>query len=360
MSNSSLEVQLEPVKALTAKADLSIVNLEAPLTTHDEPISKTGPVLKNHPNTAVWMKNSGFDIVTLANNHILDFGEKGIRDTFQVLDQSDIAYVGAGATFSLAERPKYIQRNGLKLAVINIAENEWSTTHGNVHGANPVDPVSNYNVIKAAKSQADFVLVIHHGGHEMYSYPSPRLKRLLRFYVDTGASAVINHHPHCISGYEVYQDAPIFYSIGNFLFPSLSTNNSIWHEGMGVYLTFNKRGKVSFEFFLFNQFIDNLIFEVLVEDLSNARLKALSEQNEVIQNDRLLQVFFEQWVKKHTKQYSAYLEPHPNRYLQALQNRKWIPSLWSARKKKLLLNLIRCESHRDILIALLSKQKEKN
>ena len=106
-------------------------------------------------------------------------------------------------------------KGDVNIAVLNFAENEWSTASSDKPGANPINPISNFNSINITKESVDIVIVITHGGHEMYRLPSPRMKELYRFYIDAGADIVINHHTHCTSGYEKYNGKFIFYSIGN-------------------------------------------------------------------------------------------------------------------------------------------------
>ena len=106
--------------------------------------------------------------------------------------------------------------------------------------------MSVFNQIQEAKSKADFIVVVAHGGHEHYNLPSPRMKKWYRFFVDAGASAVVTHHTHIISGYEVYKDAPIFYSLGNFLFDWEGERNKPWNKSMIIRLHFEKAKPVTF------------------------------------------------------------------------------------------------------------------
>jgi poly-gamma-glutamate synthesis protein (capsule biosynthesis protein) len=244
--------------------------------------------------------------------------------------------------------------NGIKIAFLNFAENEWSTTFGDKAGANPIDPVLNYNQIVEAKSIADKVIVICHGGHEMYNLPSPRMKKLFRFYVDSGADAIVNHHTHVMSGYEVYKGAPIFYSLGNFLFDSPHQRKAKWNKGMSLVLEISEKS-ISFKIYTFSQ-CDNAPVLILHKGITAQEVvKEIELLNLTIADDTLLEKSFNKYVKENIKQYSYYIEPHGNRYLNALRNRNLFPSLWSKQKKLYLLNLIRCESHRDVLLSMLSK-----
>ena len=117
----------------------------------------------------------------------------------------------------------------ITIAIINFCENEWSIAEEDSAGANPMDFIDNANQIREAKAVHDKVIV--HGGHEYYNLPSPRMQKQFRFYADQGADIVIGHHTHCISGNEVYNGVPIYYSLGNFLFTKNNTNED-WYTGL--------------------------------------------------------------------------------------------------------------------------------
>ncbi|WP_163381066.1 CapA family protein [Cyclobacterium sp. SYSU L10401] len=337
------------------KADLAIVNLESPLTQSTIPIAKSGPSLKASSETANFLVKAGFDLATLANNHIMDFGVRGLNDTFDSLIENNLAFVGAGCSDTTAGEPYFTQSKERTLAVLNFCENEWSTTYGQNPGANPLDPIQNYHQIKSVKEESDFVLVIVHGGHEHYQLPSPRLKKLYRFYAEAGADAVVGHHSHCISGYESYGGVPIFYSLGNFLFFKDGCLNQPWNKGLMLHLKFSEAG-CDFDWTHFNQMNQNFTVEavsIAESDLRNHYLLAL---NEIIQSGERLNEAYQEWLKKRYRTYRAFLEPHSCHFLNFLQNRNLLPSLWSREKRLYLQNLIRCEAHRDVVLNLLEDE----
>jgi poly-gamma-glutamate synthesis protein (capsule biosynthesis protein) len=334
------------------QADFTFTNLECPITNFQTPIKKTGPALKTNSSALDFLNSAGIKYVTLANNHILDYGNRGLDDTLQSLKVKKINYLGAGANFYEASKPMIIEKNGLKIAILNFAENEWSTTFYNAPGASPIHPVRNYKSIQNAKKIADRVVIISHGGHEMYKYPSPRMKELFRFYVDAGADAVLNHHTHCTSGYEIYNKAPIFYSLGNFLFDNNTATNNIWNEGMAVNLKISKES-ISFKIIHFNQANDNAILEICNEEETTDRINKIEKINAIIQDDSMLSDEFNLWIQSQKKMFNAFIEPRSIPFLTALQSRKILPSLWNKRKKMFLLNLIKCEAHQDILVSIL-------
>lgn len=355
-TNDIVEELLADFTNLLNDADIAITNLECPLSLQSlKPLPKTGPNLIGNPSALDFLKTAGFNLITLANNHILDYGAAGLKDTIHHLEERALDYCGAGKNEQAASKVKFIKGNGITVAFVCIAENEWASAKLEEAGANGLDPVKNYELIVSARSQADFVFVISHGGHEHYSLPSPRMKRLFRFFIDIGADAVINHHPHCISGYEEYKGNPIYYSLGNFLFDAQDKRHTIWNTGMAVQLTVDKNG-LEHTFFTYEQ----------CNEMATLRLHDAQEQlqvsdkidrfNQIIQDDDRLKESFEAYVLKMSRLYKIYVEPFSNRYLRLLQSMGLMPYLLRPKKKRLLLNLSRCESHRDILHEILERQ----
>jgi len=336
-------------------SDLAITNLECPITPSKKGIGKTGPNLKGDEQAVDFLSHAGFSLCTLANNHILDYGEQGLRDTFKVLKNKEISNVGAGENKKEAAIPYIFEKEGLKIGILNVAENEWSTTHNDQPGANPIDPVHVYRSITSLKSQVDHTILITHGGHEMYPLPSPRMVSWFRGFIDMGADAVINHHTHCISGHEEYKGKPIFYSLGNFLFDNPNERNSIWNQGMAVQLTISKK-KLNFSRLYFEQCNDEANLKLLDLNGHSALYQSIQKINNTIAQPDQLQTAFEEYVTKKKNLYNAYLEPYSNKYLIALRNRGLFPSLWRRRKKLLLENIMRCEAHRDVLLQLLQNE----
>ncbi len=333
-------------------ADLAVTNLEAPLIEHGKPRAKTGPAIKSKPECIASLSFAGFNLLTLANNHIMDYGEEGLNSTLDACKKHGLAFVGVGQNLEEAKAPYVTEIQGIRLAILNIAENEFGTTQGTRPGASPLNPVQNFRDIQEAKAQADCVIVITHGGHETYPLPSPRMKATFRFFVDAGADVVINHHTHCASGYEVYQDKPIFYSLGNFVFDWPKPKNADWYEGYAVKLRISRK-ELDFEIIPYTQNKQQVgVYKQQGKQAEHFHQRLL-ELNKTIADDKALQQAFEAYCKKVSCMYNAYLEPHSNYWVHALQTRKWLPSFLNTRKRLLLLNLTRCEAHRDVLLEIL-------
>lgn len=217
-------------------ADFAVVNLECPLTDHPQPIVKSGPHLWGPPEAVSGIRTAGFGAVSLANNHILDAGPAALIETLRVCREAGLECVGAGENHAAATTPLMTRVGNLRLSVLAVCENEFSTTDGPGPGAWPLDVVENALRIKKASEESDFVLVLVHGGVELYPLPRPRLQKTCRFFVEMGADAVVCHHTHVVSGYEFYKGRPILYGLGNLLFDDHAGADEAWLTGCMVKL----------------------------------------------------------------------------------------------------------------------------
>ncbi len=334
-------------------SDLAIVDLEAPLVLGGTKRPKTGPHLMADPMSAKVLAEAGVGLVAMANNHIMDYGDAGLAETMSTCHKAGLATTGVGSTLAEARIPYSSTINGRTVAIVNVAENEWSNTHGNVPGANPVDPVMNAEDVRRAKSTHDTVVVVYHGGNEHYQLPSPRLKSLFRFYADAGASAVIAHHTHVVSGFEVHNGVPIFYGLGNLLFDWPGKRNDQWNLGIAVRLIVSE--KVAFDIIPFRQCDSEPGIRVLEGAEKDSVLSHISQLNSVIADDTRLELEFKRYCDEKSMIYNLYLEPYQSRVMLFLRKRGLLPGFFSSAKRRLYLNIIRCEAHRDVLLHALKK-----
>ena len=184
--------------SLLAGADFRVFNLEAPLTDEEHPIAKCGPNLRIPTDTAPGLKAIGVDLVTIANNHILDQGEQGILSTISTLRSCGIACIGAGLTPQEAAKPYILEKDGMRVGFYPCAEHEFSIVTEKSAGANPFDPLWSLDHIQELKAQCDYVIVLYHGGKEEYRYPSPELQKVGRRIAEKGADLVLCQHSHSI------------------------------------------------------------------------------------------------------------------------------------------------------------------
>lgn len=338
---------------IVAQCDYSIVNFECPVRTSDGGgIKKAGPALKCSEKAVNALSFVGFKCVTLANNHFYDQGEEGVTETIEILSKAGIAHVGGGRNLPEASETFYQKINEKKLAIINCCEHEFSIATENSGGSNPLNPLGQYKAICEAKQKADYVIVIVHGGIEHYQYPSLRMVETYRFFIDAGADAVINHHQHCFSGYEVYNGKPIYYGLGNFCFDWPERNTSLWEEGFMVQLVFDDKG-VSSNLFPYNQNGQDVGIFLKEGESYNEWKNRFDEISNEIANEQRLKERYDALLKKTERKFSMYLTPYTNRWALSLYMRHLLPRLMPKQRLRELLNLVRCESHRDRFINML-------
>lgn len=350
------EIFPNEIRDIIEFADFSFVNFESPIVEETyKPIQKCGPNLSCTCEAAEAVKYAGFTGVTMANNHILDFWEEGLRKSVEYCKAQGLDVVGVGDNLSDAEGILYLEKDGKNLAVINCCEHEFSIATETEAGANPLNPVRQYYSIQEAKKKADYVLVIVHGGHELYQLPSVRMQETYRFLIDAGADAVVNHHQHCYSGYETYKGKPIFYGLGNFCFDiEPIKDNTIWNYGYMVEIVFSET--VTFKLHPYNQYGKNAKVELV--DLSFFERK-IFELNSIIANCEKLKKENEEYYEKNIEYEEFMLEPYSGRVMTKLFDMGLLPSLIKDKKKTFILNHIMCESHRDKLVFALKYNHRK-
>lgn len=347
------ESVLGDITKYTELADYSIANLECPVTYGGE-----RPIIKHGPNLCCTSKGidalqwAGFNSVTLANNHFYDFGDKGVINTIKACEDRNLDTVGGGNNIKESSTVLYKQIQNKTLAVINCCEHEFSIATETSGGSNPLNPIQQCYAIQAARKKADYVLVIVHGGHEMFQLPNLRMQETYRFFIDNGADAVVNHHQHCFSGFETYKEKPIFYGLGNFCFDEKGNTGGIWNEGFFVILSFSDT--ICFDIYPYIQCDKNPKVELLQLDSFD---KKLEELNKIIQDKCLLQENIIKYYQSCYKQSSFIFEPLMNRLYNSLRYRGLLPSFVSNNRKILASNFIGCESHRDKLLYYLNSYK---
>ena len=347
---------LADVKTVNAAYDYRVLNLETPIVTGSaEKIEKVGPYMRCDEKVADYLRYGLFDGVTLANNHIRDYGDQGVSDTLRVLDEKGIDHVGGGRDIEEASRVMYKEIGGERLAIINCTENEFSIATKSSGGANPLNPIQQYYAIREARAKADYVVVITHGGIEKYELPTPRMKETFRFFVDAGADVVVNHHQHCYSGYEVYKEKPIFYGLGNFCFDLPHYRNCEWNRGFMVGLVLDK-GSVSFETFPYIQSDEKPGVVMLDKKGKEDFEKDIKRINTVIADDKALEEARMKLVRKSSGYYSILLTPYSGKWTKGLCAKGFLPIYYPRKKWVELLNKMRCESHRDNFISFINEK----
>jgi poly-gamma-glutamate synthesis protein (capsule biosynthesis protein) len=332
--------------------DFSILNLEGPLTCSNTPIQKSGPALRINPEWTEKIKLAGFNVVSLANNHIMDMGEKGLFDTYENCRRAELMTVGAGKNLEYARKSLILEKKGIKIGILSFAEHEFSIANDTKPGANPLDPINNFKDIQNLSSQVDKVFVIFHGGNEYFPYPRPGLVKLCRFYVDAGADAVICHHSHTTSGFEMFKNSPIFYGIGNFFFPKKTDEITDWNFGFMVSFEISEQDSLTFNLVPF--YFDQKKIFILDKYSKDKFIKEIKLKSDILKdNEKLIQQWQNFCDSKHD-QYIYNLLSY-TRYDRLLFRLKIIKPKNFKNKILALNNYFLCESHQETISNLLSK-----
>lgn len=206
-----------------SQADIFMVNQEFPFSSRGEQAPDKQYTFRLPPEKVSIFQEMGIDIVTLANNHALDFGTDALLDTCAVLDSAGIRRVGAGS-LEEAQAWETIEVKGKRIAFLGVTRvipvAEWAATAYNPGMFSTYDPSRALEQIQAAKEENDYVVVYVHWGIEREEYPEEYEKTMGRQYIDAGADLVIGSHPHVLQGIEYYKEKPIVYSLGNLVFGS--------------------------------------------------------------------------------------------------------------------------------------------
>lgn len=339
----------DELTSLLEKADFRIFNLEVPLVNSKNPIEKCGPNLIAGTDSVALFSKLNIDLFTLANNHIMDQGSQGLKSTCEILDKSQIAYVGVGENKKEASKPFIFGNEENRVGVYACVEHEFSSAEEKQPGANPFDQLESFDHVSSLKEQCDFVIVLYHGGKENYRYPSPDLQRKCRRFVDKGADLVVCQHSHCIGCEEKYLNGTIVYGQGNFLFDNCEIDE--WQTSLLIEID---DGNITY--IPLKKHKDKVRIAVPVE--SAEILKEFESRSEEIKNSQLIEDKYKEFASNMLYEYLWVLSGANNskilriinklsgyRFYRFYLDRKYtLPSILS------MLNYFECEAHREVII----------
>lgn len=208
------------LSSLLQENDFNFANLESPFSGKDT-FNPSPSMVFNAPRPNIkGLVTNKFEILSIANNHALDQGAKGLSFTRTYLAQNDIKAIGAGNNLDQAWKPEVVEANGIKIGFIAAS---YASINDNGKSVNKLvarieDLGKLKSAIIAAKKQSDWVVVSMHAGTEYKTKPNASQIKFARAAIDFGADMVIGHHPHWVETIEKYKDKYIFYSLGNFIF----------------------------------------------------------------------------------------------------------------------------------------------
>lgn len=203
-------------------ADITVVNEEFPFGTTGTKAEDKQFTFRVNPSYITVLQEMGVDAVTLANNHVLDFGEEALLETMETLDSAGILYAGAGDSVERAKQVQKMEVNGKTYGMLAasrvIPVTSWNVENHTLGVFCTYDATALVKEIQQAKKKCDYLAVYVHWGVERNNQPEDYQRNLAKQYIDAGADVVIGSHPHVLQGIEFYQGKPIFYSLGNFIF----------------------------------------------------------------------------------------------------------------------------------------------
>jgi len=260
------------VRDVLKKADAVFANLETPITA-GAPVLTGSFSFRSDPGVEKGMKNAGISVVSLANNHTMNKGATGLRDTIKYLDKAKIAHVGAGATLADATKPATLTLKGVKFAFLayndsDVVPASYGATVKRAGNA-LMDIPTMKDAVKAAKKKADVVIVSMHSGIEYTPTPNKRQTAFAHAAIDAGAELVIGHHPHVVQTVEKYKGKWIMYSLGNFVFDQMWSQDT--RRGMIAKIRFTGSKVTGIEY-----------SPVLIEDYSQPRILTGKDADAVI------------------------------------------------------------------------------
>ncbi|PJC47663.1 MAG: capsular biosynthesis protein [Parcubacteria group bacterium CG_4_9_14_0_2_um_filter_35_11] len=247
-------------------ADITFGNLECPIIAGRD-IQTGQMIFRADPQAVEGLKYAGFDVLSLANNHFPNFGEKGIKDTFLYLSEAKISYIGAGNNEEEAHRPKVFEIKGIKIAFLAYNDSDVVPLSYEAIKDHPgtafMKKGKMQEDVKKTKVISDYLIVSMHSGTEYAKAPNQRQINFAHEAIDAGADLVIGHHPHVIQGAEEYKGKYIIYSLGNFVFDQMWSKAT--REGLVTKIKIKfKEGE--------NPKIETKFYKVLIEDFSQPRI----------------------------------------------------------------------------------------
>ena len=344
------KIAFNTVSSLIKNSDLSIVNLECPATNYDKPLKKCGPCLKAKPQDVELLKNAGFNLISLANNHIKDFNEQGVLDTIENLKKNNIAFVGAGENQEDAKKAYFIEIKGKKIGVISYCEKEFNVATKTQAGANFFDVYESPEYVAKCKEQCDYLIILYHGGIEYYAYPSEVLQKKCRLLIRMGADVVLCQHSHCIGTYEYYNDGYILYGQGNGVY-GYRKNSPSWNEGLLVNIEIGNTVTISPVLLTAKE--EGIV--LADNEFSEKRLTQFDEQSKKLDDKEFLQKEWISFCKKIGALNRPLLYGKSRIFikLNRITKNRLFKAFMPKKREMATMNLIRCDAWREVITTLL-------
>lgn len=354
----------DELKNIIKSSHISICNFEAPIKTENmRPIKKAGPHVYQSKASIEYLKNIGFDFVSLANNHIYDYGQEALNNTINELQKFDINFVGGADNFEEIYKTKTIEKSGVKIGLLAGCENEFGCLYENQNrgGYAWINHSLIEDNIRRLKENVDVVILIAHSGVENIDFPIKEWRDRYQRLCDVGVDVVIGHHPHVPQGYEEYNNSLIFYSLGNFYFDTIGYEYKS-DDSYSVVLEFEKTGLKNFEI-VYHKKIDGQTCKTSKEEVSFSfdRLNNLLENDYEKRNNEICIALFYKYYYSYYESALGVLPRNAN-FIQIVKyiiKRLLLKNRNIDNKYLMLLHNIRIDSHRFVVQRALSLLSER-
>lgn len=209
------------IAEITSKADIVFGNLETVIISGR--IIKSGEMIfRTDPKSVEGLKFAGFNVLSLANNHIMNFGRIGLENTIKILDENNISHIGAGLNSGDIYKPAIKNIKGIKFVFFAFTYNfDQRESSGEIYGAADMSIEKMKEIVRKARPENDIIIISMHAGTEYVISPNAQQKEFAHSAIDAGADLVIGHHPHTVQTVEKYKGKYIIYSLGNFVFDQM-------------------------------------------------------------------------------------------------------------------------------------------
>ncbi|MCC7374085.1 MAG: CapA family protein [Verrucomicrobiales bacterium] len=337
------------------RADLRIVNLEGPLVSRPDPLPKIGPHHAIDEKCIKGLKAAGFDVLNVGNNHSMDQGESGLRNTLKSIGDAGLAAVGGGENLNAAGEVLVRRVGDVRVGILSYTEHEFGIASATRPGTNPLDLVHFIRTVESRRDAWDYLVVLLHGGNEYYPYPRPQLREWCRLMLERGARAVVLQHSHCPGCIEEHAGGYIVHGQGNFVFDERSAR-PCEQEGFLVILDIPDPARHSLTYVPFSLPQRTPGPRRMTGDAEQSFRTALDARSKEIQEPGAVERRWEEFCAGNTDRYLSLIHGYPRRIREWDMKFHFLRRFYNKRRMLMLLHLLRCESHRELLVNLLSRE----
>lgn len=338
-------------------SDLFIANLECPLTSSGNRIDKSGSHLKAKPETIKGISELGINLASLANNHVGDYGDAGVKETISILESHNINILGAGLNSNEAKQPFIYKKDDCVVGVLSYADHEFGIAQENKPGANPFHLIDAFNDIQDLKKHVDYIIVLLHDGKEYYPYPSPELQKICRHLINLGANLVVCQHSHLIGAVEAFKTGNIVYGQGNFIFDYRGNYSAEWSDGFFIRITLDKNRK-EVNLIPFKQSYPGIVDLDKVE--KQVFFKTIEERAKQISDADFIKASWNAFVLKQKPSYISTVFGYNIFFGKVFKKTGLYKILISKKTLLIVLNFLRSRVHRESFVSILENLIKNN